>query len=130
MEFWSSAWGWTLKCAAWLLVFLAPVQATMIAVSALVVGDLVTGVWAALKRGETFSSAKFRQTVTKTIGYQLAIVLAFITESQLIPELPVVKVVGGLIASVEFTSAGENLSSILGIPIGDIIKKLFDKKQA
>lgn len=100
----------------------------MITVGFLVLGDLVTGIWAAVKRGEPFSSAKLRQTVTKTLGYQLAIVLSYVTESQLMPEIPVLKVVAGLIASTELVSALENLASITGVPLGEAVKRLFDKK--
>lgn len=100
----------------------------MIAVGFLVVGDLITGIWAAVKRGEAFSSAKLRQTITKTLGYQLAIVLSYVTESQLLPEIPVLKVVAGLIASTELVSALENLASITGVPLADAVKKLFNKQ--
>lgn len=107
---------------------MAPAKATMIAVGFLVVGDLITGIWAAVKRGEAFSSAKLRQTITKTLGYQLAIVLSYVTESQLLPEIPVLKVVAGLIASTELVSALENLASITGVPLADAVKKLFNKQ--
>jgi len=100
----------------------------MITVGFLVLGDLITGIWASVKRGETFSSAKLRQTITKTLGYQLAIVLSYVTESQLMPEIPVLKVVAGLIASTELVSALENLASITGVPLAEAVKKLFDKK--
>lgn len=126
--FWDTSAGWAVKLAAWVGLFLAPAKATMIAVGFLVIGDLVTGIWAAVKRGETFSSAKLRQTITKTLGYQLAIVLSYVTESQLLPEIPVLKVVAGLIASTELVSALENLASITGVPLADGVKKLFNKQ--
>ncbi len=125
--FWDSTTGWMIKSATWVSLFLAPAKASMIAVGFLVIGDLITGVWAALKRGETFSSAKLRQTVTKTLGYQLAMLLAFVTENVLLPEIPVLKVVAGLIAGTELLSAMENLSSITGVPLGEAVKKLFNK---
>ncbi len=125
--FWDSSLGWFFKCSAWMTIFLAPARTTMIAVSFLVLGDLVTGIWASYKRKEKFSSAKLRQTITKTIGYQLAILLAFITENNLLPELPVLKVVAGLIASTELVSALENLAAITGVPLGAAVRKLFDK---
>ncbi len=102
----------------------------MIAVGFLVIGDLITGVWASLKRGEKFSSARLRQTIIKSLGYQMAIVLSYVTESQLIPEVPLLKVVAGLIASTELVSSLENLSSITGTPLGQVVKKLFDKKSS
>ncbi len=126
--FWDGATGWLIRCSMWVGLFLAPAKTTMIAVGFLVFGDLLTGIWAALKRGEKFNSAKLRATVTKTIGYQLAILLSYVTESQLLPEIPVLKVVAGLIASTELVSALENLASITGVPLGEVVKKLFDKK--
>lgn len=127
-SFWDTSIGWSVKLTAWVALFLAPAKATMIAVGFLVLGDLITGIWAAVKRGETFSSAKLRQTITKTLGYQLAIVLSYVTESQLMPEIPVLKVVAGLIASTELVSALENLASITGVPLAEAVKKLFYKK--
>lgn len=126
--FWDTTTGWMIKCSAWVGLFMAPAKTTMIAIGFLVLGDLITGIWAALKRGETFSSARLRATVTKTFGYQLAIVLSYVTESQLLPEIPVLKVIAGLIASTELVSALENLSSITGVPLGEVIRKLFDKR--
>lgn len=127
-SFWDTSVGWSVKLTAWVALFLAPAKVTMITVGFLVLGDLITGIWASVKRGETFSSAKLRQTITKTLGYQLAIVLSYVTESQLMPEIPVLKVVAGLIASTELVSALENLASITGVPLGEAVKRLFDKK--
>lgn len=129
-SFWSSTWGWAIKLSAWVVTFLAPVKATVFAVLFLVLSDLVTGIWAAIKRKEKFTSAKLRQTPVKLIGYLAAVILAFVTESVLLPEIPIVKVVAGLLASVELTSALENLSSITGTPMDELVKKLFNKKDA
>ncbi len=126
--FLDSAWGWLLKTSAWVALFVAPAKATMLAVSFLVAGDLVIGIWASRKRGEAFSSAKLRQTVTKTLGYQLAVIFSFVTETYLLQELPVLKVVAGLIATTELTSILESISDITNTPFGELIKKLFNKK--
>lgn len=128
MGFWDTTTGWMIKCATWVTIFMAPARATMVAVGFLVLGDLVSGIWASHKRGEKFSSSKLRQTVIKTLGYQLALLLAFVTENVLLPELPVLKVVAGLIAGTELISAMENLSAITGVPLGDLVKKMFDKR--
>lgn len=126
--FWDTTTGWMIKCAAWVGLFLAPAKTTMVAVGFLVLGDLLTGIWSSLKKGERFNSARLRDTVTKTLGYQLALILSYVTETILLPEIPVLKVVAGLIASTELVSALENLASITGVPLGEVVRKLFEKK--
>jgi hypothetical protein len=127
-SFWDTSLGWAIKLSAWVMLFLAPVKASMAAIVFLVLSDLVFGVWAALKRGEKFNSAALRRTPVKLTGYLAGIVLAFVAETYLLPELPIVKVVGGLAASTELVSLFESLSTISGIPFQELAKRLFNKQ--
>jgi hypothetical protein len=87
--------------------------------------DLVTGIWAALKRGEKVSSAAMRRTVSKIFIYQLAVVSGFMLETYILEGiLPVAKIVAGVIGMVEFKSILENSNHIVG---GDIFKLVIQK---
>jgi phage-related holin len=104
-----------LKFFSMLFVILLPIRSVMIAVSLLVIADMITGIWASLKEGKKISSNGLRRTVAKTLAYQLTIVVSFIIETYLIDGIPVVKVVSGLIAITEGKSFFENMERITGV---------------
>ena len=113
------------KLAVMILMILAPIQAVMLTVGILIFTDLVTGIWAALKRKEKISSAALRRTVSKMIIYQIAIISGFLIERYVIVDtFPIVKVVAGFISLVELKSILENGNAILGT---DIFKTLIAK---
>ncbi len=94
---------------------LAPIQAVLISVLVLIIADLVTGMWAAHKRGEAVTSAVMRRTVSKIFVYEIAVICGFLLETYLLSSLvPVSKLVAGVIGLVEFKSILENCNSILG----------------
>jgi hypothetical protein len=98
-----------------LAAVLAPIKAMMITSGALIFVDLITGVWAALKTGDKISSAKLRNTISKAVIYQLAIISGFICEKYLLDgALPVSKLIAGVIGMVELTSVLENANKIFG----------------
>lgn len=104
---------------------LAPIHPVLISVGFLIVADLLTGIWAAKKRGEKISSAAMRRTVSKIVIYQLAVIGGFVLEKYLLSDLlPVSKIVAGVIGLVEFKSMLENSGSIVG---GDIFKMILAK---
>jgi phage-related holin len=117
-----------LAALMWLVVFVAPVKAAMLAVTFLVAVDFLTGVWASKKRGEKIESAKLGRTVIKTLGYQLALITSFVTEKYLLDVLPVMKTISGFIAATELLSVSENLAVITGVPLYDAFRKLLNKK--
>lgn len=109
-------------CSAILVAF-APIQPMIFAVIALILIDLITGIWAALKRDEKIQSACLRRTVTKTAVYQFALVSAFIVEKWLLGDsLPLVKFVTSIISLTETLSIFENLNVIYG---SNIFKKVL-----
>ena len=102
---------------------LAPIHTVMLSVGILILTDLVTGMWAALKRGEKITSAAMRRTVSKIVVYQLAVISGFLLERYLIDGLmPVSKIVAGVIGMVEFKSILENANKIVG---GNIFKSVI-----
>lgn len=108
---------------------LAPVHTIMATSLALIVIDLILGIWGAVKRKETITSAALRRTVTKFMVYQMAIITAFLCEHYLLVDtIPVIKLVSAAIALVECASILENLNEINGSPIfKSIISSLGSK---
>ncbi len=96
------------------LSMLAPAANLMFAIGFLVVSDFVTGVLAARKREETINSKKMRNSVTKGIGYMVAILVAYLMQKAFIKDFEVMKIVAALIAFIELKSIDENLESLTG----------------
>lgn len=109
-----------------ILAILAPIQSVMLAAAALILLDLVTGVWCALKTKQVVTSNGLRRTVTKMCAFQIAILTAFLMEQYLLVGIPCVKVIAGLIATAEGKSILENVSIISGV---DLVKTLLSKLQ-
>lgn len=96
----------------------APVKAMMIAASALILLDFVTGIWASAKTGNKITSAKLGRTVTKTAVYEVAILACFLVEKYLTEDFfPLSKICAGMIGLVEAKSILENLNAINGSPV-------------
>ena len=107
-------------CAA-----LAPIKAVMITVGILIVADLITGVIAARKRNEKISSARLRDSISKCLIYQTAIITGFLVQNYIMDDvIPIVKIVGSAISMVELTSLYENLNTISGT---NIFKEIIDR---
>lgn len=118
-----------MKFVAVLAAFLAPIKASMFAVGFLVVADLITGVIAAKKRKEKITSFGLRHSVTKSLAYLGTIVVAYVAETFLVPDLPIVKVVTSMIGITEIQSFFENMNGITGINFwAEVLKKLQGRK--
>lgn len=111
--------------AAILAVF-APIKMIIITTIVLVFADLLTGMIAAHKRGESLKSSAMRRTITKILVYLSAVCLGFLVETFMLEGyLAVSKIVAGLIGVVELKSILENLDSVNGSPLfKSLIKKL------
>lgn len=119
-----------LKILGWVLIFLAPVKEVLFSVGFLLMTDLVTGIWAALRANKKIRSSTFRQSVTKSASYLTAICTAYVTQTFLINNaLPLVHIVAGLIGTTEILSIYENLSKISGVPFSEKIKDLLQPKK-
>ena len=97
------------------LAFLAPLQTLGYALGFFVLVDLVTGVWASKRAGEAITSDRLGASVRKSLVYLIAVVVAHVAEVYVIPEVPVLKVVSGIVASTELLSVYENLTRISGV---------------
>lgn len=105
----------TLKFISMLGLVIAPIQSVVLAVFALVMIDMITGIWAAIKFKEPLTSSGFGRTISKLVLYGLGIAFCFGTEQLLLDGIPLVKAFAGLIAMREAKSFFENLNRISGI---------------
>lgn len=97
------------------LASIAPIKAIIISVGILVLADLITGIFAAIKKKEKITAHKMRQTIPKIIVYEIAIITGFILEKYLLKSLiPISNLTAGVIGLVEFKSILENCDHILG----------------
>lgn len=108
-----------------LLALFAPIQTMVLSTLALVVCDLITGIWVSKRRGIPMRSKGIKHTVVKLFIYELAIVLAYITEVYLTQSsIPVLNVVTSIIGITELKSCLENLNILLG---GDVVKLILER---
>jgi phage-related holin len=98
----------------YLVTYFSPTFSVLMGISFLVLIDFITGMVAAHKRGEPITSRKMRPTITKGMGYMLAILAAHIFQKHFLPTIEVMKIVSGLIAFIELKSLDENLKDMTG----------------
>lgn len=114
---------------AFIAIFFTPIQDAMFAVGFLILADTFTGIWASLKHHgvASITSRKAGRIITKLILYPLAIVVAKVAEDYLAPDLPLIKVTTGIVATVEVKSIYEKISLLLGFDLWQRIKKVIWK---
>lgn len=108
----------------YLAFFFSPIYLILFTTGFLVATDLLTGIFAAKKRGEAVDSKKMARSISKIIFYFIAIILSRIMEITFINGLPLANITAGYIALVEFKSNFENIGTITGL---DIWKTLISK---
>jgi hypothetical protein len=109
---------------ACLVVFL-PLKGAVLTCLTLVTMDLILGIMAAHRRGETITSSGLKKSVVKLFVYEVAIAMAFLAETYLCgPLLPLSKIVCSFVGLVELKSGLENLSEISG---GNLLTALLSK---
>jgi FtsH-binding integral membrane protein len=96
-----------------MVAIFAPEKAAICTALVLILIDLVTGVWAAKKRGEAITSNGLKTTIYKIVFYELAICLGFLAQTYLTGTvLPVCNLITSVIGLTEMTSILENLQTI------------------
>lgn len=115
---------------AWLLAIVAPYEPLLSGAFLLIFLDTLTGIWAALKRGEAIVSAELRHAGTKGLIY-LTGLLAGIAAERMVPNgIAFAKSIGSLIAIAELLSILENCNTILGNRVFDLLlRKLGSRNQ-
>lgn len=115
---------WQFKLFLTLLAVFAPAKGMILSAATLIIVDLVTGLSASKKLGIPITSAGFRRTTVKFLVYESAIMLAFITQTYLVPEIPVTSIASGFVGITELTSCLENINIIGG---GDLLRSMITK---
>jgi hypothetical protein len=106
-----------------------PIRELMLTIGFLVGADMVVGIWKALKTGQKIRSRRMSDTVTKMLLYQLAIVSGFLIEKYIITDmLPIAKLIGSVIAIIEFKSIVESIESVTGQNLWTKIKEVIGRK--
>ena len=107
------------------LAALTPIHSMLIVTGVLIFLDLITGVWAALKRNEQIKSAPLRRTVSKLFIYHITIISGYVIQKHMLGDLiPVSNIVAGTIGLVELKSILENGSAILG---NNLVKLIIER---
>ena len=95
------------------LAVLAPIKAVLIVTFLLVLADLITGVWAAVKTKQSITSAGFRRTLVKMFIYEILVITGFLVETYLTGNsVPISKLITSFIGLTETLSIIENLNII------------------
>lgn len=118
-------------CTAAIIAFFLPIHNILVGIGALIVADMITGIYAAQKRGEKIHSKKMGATVTKTILYFLGIILAQIMQNLFLEAeaQSLVKATAGIFAVIEFKSNLENISTATGIDLIGKLKQFIETKR-
>ncbi len=116
---------WVVAAMVTIQAVFQPAKSMILTVLVLIVCDLITGILAARKQSKPIKSAGIGRTVVKLVIYELAIILAFLTETYLTgPSIPCSKVAASLIGTTELLSVLENLNILSN---GDLLKSIIDK---
>lgn len=116
---------WLINMMMAMTAVFAPAKGMVLTALVLVIMDMITGMLASRKQKEPITSAGIGRSVVKTMVYEAAILLAFLTQQYLTgPEVPVSNIVAGLIGLTELKSVMENLNIVSG---GSLLSSIIDK---
>ena len=113
-----------------IMSFIAPIQVFVLWMLIFVGVDLVSGIWAAKKRGEKLESKKLRASINKMTWYFMFIILAQGLDVKVIPfiDLHLASMVSAIICGVELYSVLENAYSITGNRVFYMLTQFTVKK--
>jgi phage-related holin len=117
---------WTAGCA-----FFAPIGWWLAACAFFVIADFITGCWAARRKGEIWTSNKFRNSISKCGAYMFVIICARIFEGMLpvyIEQTEITRLFAAFIVGVEFYSVLENFYKATGNRVFYLLTQITNKK--
>lgn len=122
-----AVWGYALLVGIY--VQIAPIVPLMLTVGLLITVDTCFGIWAAIKRGEQFTSNGLSRLTVKMCVYQVTIITLYFYEKHITGDfLPVMRIAATMLSVVEVISILENAGIILGKPVfRTLINKLSSK---
>ena len=126
---------WAKAMFAAVIAFFMPIVPAMILVGIFILADTVTGIWAAVKRGEEITSRKMSSIITKAFLYQGALLLAYGLDVVLLGgsgifiavEYIMSKLLMLAIIFIEVKSIDENIVKISGTSLLKSVKDVFTR---
>lgn len=121
--------GWMTNIFILVIAYFTPVKEVVNVMLIFWGVDLVSGIWASMKRKERFKSSKLRRSIYKFIWYTVAIMCAYMMERTFhMGWSNLANIIGGFICFVELKSIFENVTEITEEPVFVRIFKIFKKK--
>ena len=117
---------WSATCA-----FLAPIGWWIGACAFMVLADFITGCWAARRKGEMWTSNKFRNSISKCGAYMFVIICARVFEGVLpayIDQAEITRLFAAVIVGVEFYSVLENFYKATNNRVFYLLTQITHKK--
>jgi hypothetical protein len=106
----------------WIGAFFAPINEYVLSIGLLIAADTMIGIYASVfKQHHDFSSRKFWNAPLKFLAMGMLLIVALVIEIRFLPTMPVIKIVGGLMALAELRSIDEKCKVIFGISIFNLI---------
>ena len=120
--------GFFIKLVSFILLYFTPIASYVHLVLILIGIDLITGSYAAIKEGESFSARKLRNTLEKFIFYAIAIIVAFLLQQIIDDGSELARIVALYVGATEAKSIYENISRITRKDILSILWEAFKAK--
>lgn len=105
-----------------ILNYFLPVQHFVAITLGLILADLVTGIQAARKRGETIQSKGLRRSSQKFMMYCFALLSAHSIQATYFGDFPLAYTVSAYISITEFWSVLENVGAVTGTNVLEAVR--------
>lgn len=99
----------------------------VIALFILIVADMVTGIWKAVKTKQKITSRKMSVTASKTMLYFIMVIVGWVS-AYLFGYADLVKLFISMLGIIEIRSISENFTAITGIKIWAYLVNIFKRK--
>lgn len=121
-----------MKILTYLLVscvaILSPIKPLMLTIGFLIMVDFIFAVYKAYKLKEKITSRKMGSTIPKIVLYNLSIMSVYFLNKYIFnTDLPLEKIVAGLIAVVEIKSIDESFKQLFGYSFWAKLKKIINR---
>lgn len=122
-------YNWLTALAFGFLGYFEPMRGVVHVMVAAIVIDMITGIWAAVRRGEGLKSCKLWQTGRKLLLSIVVVVLFYAMDQEMsVDVFQLHKVAAWLITGFEMWSILENAAQISDHPVFRIIKKMMSDR--
>jgi hypothetical protein len=111
--------------AGGILGFIIPIQHFLLITAGVVIGDLITGVIAAKRRGEVIKSGGFKRTGEKLTVYYVGLLASHGMNLAFDLNYYLTYVIAFVICMTEFKSLIENIEDITDVKLSKYIRNIF-----